>query len=117
MTDQEAIQGTWSLTSGERHGKPFSEEVVRNVKLVFAGGTMTTKNGDRASQVTFKLNEAASPGEIDVIMDGQKGQGLYALDGDTLTILHGEVGDARPATFDARVTPRLTLLVLRREGP
>jgi hypothetical protein len=51
-----------------------------------------------------------------VDMDGNAGLGIYALDGDNLRILHGEVANARPTTFDAKDRETLTLLVLRRQG-
>src|SRR5207244_10600901 len=44
MIDQERLQGTWQLVSGERAGKPFPAEVVKNVRLVFAGNKLATHN-------------------------------------------------------------------------
>jgi uncharacterized protein (TIGR03067 family) len=115
--DQESIQGTWQLQSGERNGKALPESVVQGIKLTFAGNKLTTKNKDRSSEAKFTLHAEGSPKKIDLDMDGNVGQGLYELDGDTLKIVHGEVGEPRPTKFDTKGQTGLTLLVLKREKP
>ena len=115
MKDNEKIQGTWLLQFGERHGKALPESVVKSVKLVFAGDTLTTKTGDRANEYKFTLQSQSSPKEIDLDMNGNVGLGIYQLDDDTLKIVHGEVGGARPTKFDTKDQPGLTVLELKRE--
>jgi uncharacterized protein (TIGR03067 family) len=117
MKDEEAIQGVWILVSGERHAKAFSDDVVNAVSLELSADVLSTKNRDHVSKAKFKLHPNATPKGIDLDMDGSIGRGIYSLDGDNLTILHGEVGDERPTDFDPRTTPRLTLLVLKRGKP
>jgi uncharacterized protein (TIGR03067 family) len=117
MTDAEQIQGTWQLVSGERNGKPWPDAVVRNVRLVFAGDKLTTRNGDRATEGTFALHPDTEPRGIDLDMGGAVGQGIYRLDGDELTIAHGEVGDPRPTGFAAQEGAAFTRMVLKRVGP
>jgi len=116
MGDQEKIQGTWALVSGERSGKPLPDEAVTHVKLVFSGTKLTTKNKDRRTEATFKLDPKKEPKEIDVEMEGNVGKGIYQLDGDALKIVHAEVGDARPKEFP-KAGSGLTVLVLKREQP
>ncbi len=116
MGDQEKIQGTWALVSGESDGKPLSDEVVRQIKLVFAGDKLTTQNKDRKSVVAFRLNPKATPKEIDVDMDGNVGKGIYQLDGDELKIAHGEVGGARPKEFP-KAGSGLMVMILKRAKP
>jgi uncharacterized protein (TIGR03067 family) len=116
MGDQENIQGTWALASGERNGKALPAEVVQQVKLIFAGDKLTTKHKDRKTEATFKLDSNKTPKEIDLDMDGNVGKGIYELDGDSLKIVHGEVGDARPKDFPG-AGAGLTVLVLKREKP
>jgi uncharacterized protein (TIGR03067 family) len=116
MNDQQRVQGEWELVSGARHGKAFPEEVVKRVTLVFEKDALTTKNGDRSSVARFTLKPDTTPKGIDLDMEGSVGEGIYALEGDELRILHGEVGEARPKGFDGEGAERLTLLVLRRKG-
>src|SRR6516162_5222640 len=97
-SDQDKIQGTWTMVSGMREGKPFPEE-AKNRKITFAGNKMKLKMNDQEHEVTFKLDPAKKPKEIDVDFDGQAGKGIYELDGDTLKIAHGDLGEARPTEF------------------
>ncbi len=117
IDDHEQIQGTWALVSGERHGKAFSAELVKAVTLEFSQDTLSTKNKDRVNKAKFKLHPATTPKGIDLDMDGSIGLGIYKLEGDSLTILHGKVNDKRPTEFNPKQTPRLTLLVLKRGKP
>jgi uncharacterized protein (TIGR03067 family) len=117
VNDEKKIQGTWLLVSGERHGKAFSDEVVKGVQLEFSQDVLSTKNRDRVSRAKFKLHPDTTPKGIDLDMDGNVGLGIYKLEGDTLTILHGEVGDERPTGFGPKQTPGLTLLRLKRRTP
>jgi uncharacterized protein (TIGR03067 family) len=114
MDDQEIIQGTWSLVSGERNGTPLPNEVLQLVRLIFDGNKLTTKHRDQTTEATFKLDPAKSPREIDVDMEGSVGKGIYLLDGDSLKIIHGEVGSERPMDL-AKGGHGLTVLVLRRD--
>ena len=114
MGDHENIQGTWTLVSGEYSGNPLPDEVVQHVRLIFAGTKLTTKTKNRQTEATFKLDPSQTPKEIDVNMEGNVGKGIYELDGDTLRIAHGEVGDARPTAFP-KAGSGLTVLVVRRE--
>ena len=114
--DQEKIQGTWALVSGERNGKPLPDVVIPHIKLIFAGDKLTTKHKDRKTEATFRLVSSTTPKEIDLDMEGNVGKGIYQLDGDTLKIVHGEVGDARPKDFP-KPGSGLTELILKREKP
>jgi len=115
MTDEQKIQGTWQLVTGERHGKAFSDELVKGITLSFSKDVLTTKNKDRESDAKFRLRPETAPKGIDLTMEGSVGEGIYALEGDDLKILHGEVGDPRPATFDPKAFPTTSLLILRRK--
>ena len=114
VTDHERIQGTWRLVSGERQGRSLPEEAVREVRLTFAGDRLTTRSKGRATEARFTLMPGTDPKGIDLDMGGAVGLGIYLLDGDDLKIAHGEVGDPRPAGFDAKEGAPLTILILKR---
>jgi uncharacterized protein (TIGR03067 family) len=114
MNDFERIQGSWALVSGERHGERFTTEVTKDVKLTFAGDALRTHKGDDVSEATFALHPEMNPKGIDLNMDGGVGLGIYKLEGQKLTVLHGEVDQPRPADFDAVEGGDLTLLVLEK---
>ena len=100
LKDIDRFQGTWALISGERHGEPFPDEVVKSVKLTFFGDILKTHKKNGVTEATFTLHSESNPKGIDLNMDGSLGLGIYKLEGETLTILHGEVEEPRPADFD-----------------
>ncbi|MGQ0635545.1 MAG: TIGR03067 domain-containing protein [Planctomycetaceae bacterium] len=116
MSDQERIQGTWTLVSGERGGTPLTDQMLQDVKLIFAGDRLATRHRDRNTETTFTLASNETPKAIDLNMGGNVGKGIYQLDGDTLKIAHGVVGDARPDDFPKPGSGcGLTVLILKRE--
>jgi uncharacterized protein (TIGR03067 family) len=115
MSDSNRIQGKWVLISGERHGEKFTDEVVKQVTLQFVGDVLKTEKKNDVTEAAFTLHPETNPKGIDLVMDGSLGLGIYRLEGMTLTILHGEVEEPRPADFDAVKSGNLTMLVLRKE--
>jgi uncharacterized protein (TIGR03067 family) len=117
VNDRERLQGTWQLVSGERHGKPLPDEVVKQVTLVFAGDKLTTRKKSGASEARFTLHPDTKPAGIDLDMDGSVGLGIYLLEGDRLKLAHVEVGEPRPTGFTGKENPQGTLLILERRKP
>jgi uncharacterized protein (TIGR03067 family) len=114
MNDFDRIQGNWMLIAGERHGEKFTAEVMKNVKLTFVGHALATHSADEVTEATFTLHPEMNPKGIDLDIDGSTGLGIYKLEEDKLTILHGEVDQPRPADFDAVKRGDLTMLVLEK---
>jgi uncharacterized protein (TIGR03067 family) len=114
MSDQELIQGVWQVTTGERGGKPFPDEVVGNAQLVFEGDQMTTVVKGGATAFKFELLPDQMPKAINLDMDGVIGMGIYELAGDSLTIAHTEAGQGRPREFTPKPGTSLTLMSLKR---
>jgi uncharacterized protein (TIGR03067 family) len=114
MKDIEKIQGEWILISGERHGQPFSNDTIKDATLSFEGDVLKTAKADSITEATFTLYPETNPKGIDLDMDGSLGLGIYKLEKDTLTILHGEIEEPRPQSFEEIKGGTLTLLVLRK---
>jgi uncharacterized protein (TIGR03067 family) len=112
--DQEKIQGTWVLDSGERGGKQIPDE-AKGVTLTFEGNKVKVKHGDREMTWGFKLDASKKPKAIDVDMNGKIGKGIYELKGDTLKIAHGEEGDPRPKNFESKEGSNVSVVVLKRK--
>ena len=93
--------------------KKFPAEAIKNVKLTFAGNVLKTTKPDGETEATFVLHPEMDPKGIDLDMEGNLGLGIYKLDGDSLSILHGEIEEPRPKEFGAVKDGALTLLVLR----
>jgi uncharacterized protein (TIGR03067 family) len=114
MTDQELIQGAWRLIGGERHGTPFPPELLSSVTLSLAGDRLTTKTRAGSMENRFTLDAAQSPKHIDMQIGDLRGEGIYELEGNRLTILHDEVGQPRPTTLDPAQSSTSTLMLLER---
>src|SRR3954469_12985413 len=114
MGDTGRLQGEWLIVSGQRHGETFSDKIVRHVKLIFNGDVLKTAKPNGVTEAKFALHPELAPKGIDLDMDGSLGLGIYKLEGDTLTIVHGEVEEPRPKDFDAVQSGTLNLLVLRK---
>lgn len=114
MNDIDRLQGEWLLVSGQRHAEVFSDKTVGNVKLIFDGDVLKTAKPNGVTEGKFTLHPEMNPKGMDLEMDGSLGLGIYKLEGDTLTIVHGEVDEPRPKDFEAIKSGNLNLLVLRR---
>lgn len=101
-TDMQRIQGTWNGTKLEVAGKSAPKEIVEKGKYVFAGSKLTIFEGDKkVGEFTYTLDSTKMPKTIDITSQEQKDKGktmngIYKLDGDTLTL---SFGAERPTDF------------------
>ena len=114
MTDHEKIQGDWAVVAGEHAGQPFPDDLIPTILLSFRGDTLTTQVGRRTTTFRFVLDPASNPAAIDLDLQGAFGRGIYRLQGDALTIVHGEVGSPRPTLFENDSDSPLTVMRLTR---
>src|SRR5262249_26079164 len=116
-SDQDKIQGKWKIDSGTRGGQPIDESRKGTI-VAFDGNKMTMtfmRDGqEQKLEMTFKLDPSAKPRAIDVDINGKPGLGIYKLEGDTLTICHGEEGDARPTEFVSKEGSKIAVITLKR---
>jgi uncharacterized protein (TIGR03067 family) len=108
LNDQDKLQGEWSCTMQVRAGQKQPEEVVETLFRTVEKDTMVVSLFDKPLQKhKFKLNEKASPKEIDMeFLDGpNKGKivlGIYELDGDSFKICNSNPDQPRPKEFDSK---------------
>jgi RNA polymerase sigma factor (sigma-70 family) len=115
--DEEAILGTWAIVSCEEGGqKPPEGAMIIGAKVIIAAdGKMTTKQGEKEQEFTYKLRPAKKPKEISLTNDkGVTLPGIYKLDGDTLRVCFDRGGD-RPTEFASKEGTTVVLTVLKRE--
>jgi uncharacterized protein (TIGR03067 family) len=99
------VEGTWTTVSARRDCKPDPE--VKGHRLTFAGNTFViTRGGQTLYAGTVTTDASRTPAHIDFHHTGGPApgtmwRGVYALEGDTLTI-----ADNAPDT----ATPRPTAL-------
>lgn len=92
---------------------------LEGAELTFSGGKKSFKlPSGSVEEGVYSLDPATSPRQIDATTDGRPGteKGIYALEGDTLTLCLSTHGGARPTEFATRNGTDLILIVLKR-GP
>jgi uncharacterized protein (TIGR03067 family) len=113
-TDQERLQGTWKLASGQKGGKEAPPEILKAFRLSFAGDKFTLEVGNPTAG-TYKIDPKAKPKAIDFTAEGKTVPGIYQFDGDTLRVCINEVGNDRPKEFKSAAGDSIINMVLKRE--
>jgi len=105
---QAALEGNWIATQAETNGAA-SPEVVGH-RLSFSGGRfeIKSKDGKTVFAGTVRTDPKATPAAIDFMhgegaLAGKTWQGIYKIDGGTLTVCDNaaDLAKARPAVFAA----------------
>ena len=123
-TDAEKILGVWKFDSGKADGQELQGaegERIKNSTYEFTADKLIIKHRDRTHEAGYKLDPAAKPKTLDLIVNVQGGEetrpGIYKLEGDTLTycarIPAG--ADERPTEFESKEGSGIVLMVLKRE--
>ncbi len=111
--DVKRLQGEWEVVACESDGRPVAGVV----------GARWRYEGRTCDSCSFVLDATKTPKWIDVyrpflgdqpIPEFYKVQGVYALDGNSLTICESPFGAARPASLSAKRGDRRLWYVLRR---
>ena len=111
--DKDKLQGKWKITEAVLHGRALPLE--RAVAIL---GDTVHFRGDRVmlrTESTFTLDPSKSPKWIDMpSADGRGFVGVYALDGDKLTLHCAVTGSDRPTELEFKKGVNTTRLVLER---
>jgi uncharacterized protein (TIGR03067 family) len=105
--DLKKLEGTWTMVSGEKDGKPVPEQTIKIAKLVIKGDQHDVKIGNDAYQGTHKIDPSKKPKTIDATdtegpFKGKTVYGIYESDGDTFKVCFAKPGDERPKEFNTK---------------
>ena len=118
------LNGTWKAVAGTERGKKVPKELLENSDLILRihGDRYTvTLNGKIEEEGTLKTDTSTKPARIDLKVEkgkhkGKSVEGIYRLDGDTLSISIGRPGHKeRPGAFTSKEGSDCTAFVLKRQ--
>jgi len=115
--DLEALQGDWTLVSGERNGEKFPEELLKSLKRTIKGDKATiTRDGETIATGTMTLDTSKKLKTIDVKLEGmdQTIKGIYELEGETFKMCYAMPGGDRPKEFASKEGSGITLAVWKK---
>jgi uncharacterized protein (TIGR03067 family) len=119
-----SLTGAWTATRAQRDGQPAADVV--GPRLSFSGNRfrIQSRDGTTLYAGTVRLDPSAKPAAIDFahaegLLKGKSWKGVYAVDGDTLTICDNAPSPdmARPAAFEAPRGSGYVLITFARARP
>jgi uncharacterized protein (TIGR03067 family) len=117
--DLERMQGDWAAESMIRDGQKFPDEDAQAYfRTIKDDGYTVFRFSKVAGQGRMKLDASKTPKTIDFTPAGGKIPpiaGIYALDGDTLTLCYALPGKPRPEKLASEPDSGNTLSVWKRE--
>jgi len=99
------MQGEWQVVRIERPGSPGNPDELERVRYIFNKDRVTLMNGEqKVWEGVFRLEPTREPKAIDFTgtadpHKGEKGFGIYRVQGDALTMC---VGKERPPEFSGK---------------
>lgn len=120
--DTVALQGKWSMVSGERDGQPLPPSMLSSSKRVAEGDQVTvTIDGELFLKARFTIDPSKRPATIDYavtegIHKGKTQLGIYELDGDTVKFCFCTPGKPRPSDFTTKPESGRTASVWKKDS-
>lgn len=110
-SDLDRLQGTWNVTATESDGASGAKEINERTTFTFAKDKMHdqfTPEKGKPIRITYtvSLDATKKPKTIDLTftdgpLKGEKLNGIYDIDGDTLKLCMGRADAKRPTEFKA----------------
>lgn len=121
---RKAPQGAWVATRAERDGKAAADVVGNRLAFTDNRFGIQSRDGRPLYAGTVRVDPSAKPAAIDFAhtegaLTGKTWKGIYALDGDTLTICDNapNLDRERPTAFEARSGSGYVLITFKRAKP
>ncbi|MCI0743678.1 MAG: DUF1080 domain-containing protein, partial [Gemmataceae bacterium] len=118
-TDEEQLQGTWSVVSGEYQGKPLAVAKLKEVEWVtFSGDRMMSKWLDKIWHGFYRLDTAIQPKEIDLVVERSKieARAIYQVNGNRLVLALSGPDKLRPPSFTSGPNDTFIVVTYHRDS-
>jgi uncharacterized protein (TIGR03067 family) len=120
-SDRDRLQGTWTLISAVRDGKPLAEDEAKRTTIVFAGDRFRfpREAADATSQRgTLKIDPTKRPKQMDATSPtGEVSPGIYEVEGDDYRVCFAPPGQERPTAFGSEPGSGTIYQVWKRAKP
>jgi len=119
--DLAALEGDWTMVSGQADGQPMPDEMLKTAKRVSkAGETTVTMGAQMFLKAKYTIDPSKNPKTIDYDMTdgftkGKKQFGIYKIDADTVTFCFASPEKDRPKEFTSPPGSGNTLSVWKKE--
>ena len=102
-----AMEGTWTVVSWEKDGKPAPEKAFNGMHMIFAKDTLTIKQGKKTLGMgTFKVGAGQKPHAINYTegkdITSVYDVGIFQIEGDTMKYCTTADAKKRPTKFDSK---------------
>jgi uncharacterized protein (TIGR03067 family) len=121
---QPNLQGAWIATKAESEGKAADDVVGHRLVIAGNGFQILPGNGKLLYGGSVRMDPSTKPAAIDFthnegVLKGKAWKGIYALDGDTLTICDNapNMKKSRPTAFQANRGSGYVLITFKRAKP
>lgn len=99
-----SLEGEWRFASLEIDGAPVPEAALAHSRILMDGDRFRTESPEATYEGVFTIDVEATPPRIDIeFVEGPEAgntcEGIYQLDGDSLTLCLALAGAARPKAF------------------
>jgi uncharacterized protein (TIGR03067 family) len=122
--DLDKLQGTWAAATIEYNGEKVLGDLVKDLKVVVDGDTMTIKSEapevEKYGKATLKIDPSTMPKVVDVSITkgdekGRTFEAIYEVDKDEWRLCLKPFGRERPAKFESKADSGDVLIVFKRE--
>lgn len=118
------LDGSWLAVAGQERGKKAPKDLLEKCHMVLrihGDRYRVTINGKTEEEGTFTTDASQKPATIDLKVEkgthkGKSVEGIYRLDGDTLSVSLGRPGHKeRPQTFTSEEGSCFLVFTLKRQ--